>query len=108
MASEVVHHVSLCAETLSAVLGAREGSVVVVHAHVHGQVVSIVEGLPAGGHRAYKVGPQLVVCQMSLQVASGAKLFLARLEGALEDLPCVLLLVLSALAAEALSRARKA
>ena len=45
MASKVVHHVSFRPEALSAVLGALKGAEVVVHAHVNGQIVSIVEGL---------------------------------------------------------------
>lgn len=62
MASQVVHHVALRAEVLAAVLRALERPVVVVNAHVHHEVVAVVERLLAGGHRANKVRPQLVVC----------------------------------------------
>jgi len=43
VAPQVVYHVAFGAETLSAVLGAVEGSVIVVHTQMHGQVVPVVE-----------------------------------------------------------------
>ncbi len=43
MTSQMVHHVTLGAEALAAVLRALEWPVVVVHSHVHGQVVAIVK-----------------------------------------------------------------
>ena len=69
MASEVVHHVPLRAEALSAVLGALERPVVVMNSHMHRQIMPIVEGLAAGGDWADKICPQLVICEMGLQVA---------------------------------------
>ena len=57
MTSEVVHHVALRPEALPAVLWALERPVVVVHAHVHGKVVPVVERLATGGHWADKICP---------------------------------------------------
>ena len=50
MSSEVIHHVTLRAERLAAVLRAAERPVVVVHAHVHHKVVAVAEGLFARAH----------------------------------------------------------
>ena len=70
MTSEVVHHVALRPEALPAVLWALERPVVVVHAHVHGKVVPVVERLATGGHWADKICPKLVIGQVGLQVAN--------------------------------------
>jgi hypothetical protein len=55
VASEVVHHVAFGAEALAAVLRALERPVVVVHAHVHRKVVSVVERLAARRYRTHEV-----------------------------------------------------
>ena len=68
MAAEVVHHVALGAEAFAALLGAVERAIVVVHAHVHLQIVPVVERLVAARHLAIEVCPGLMVCQVSLQV----------------------------------------
>ena len=43
----MVHHVAFGAEALATVLRASEGAVVVVHAHMHGQIVPVVERFAA-------------------------------------------------------------
>ena len=86
MASEMVHHVAFGAEALAALLGAVEGPVVVVHPHMDGQIVSIVEALLTIGHRADEIGPRLVVCKVSLKVLAGSKFLRAGAECALEAL----------------------
>lgn len=86
MAPEVVHHVTLGSEALTAVLRAVERPVVVVHPHVDRKIVSVVEVLLAFGHRANKLCSRLVVCQMSLQVLTRLEFLRTVSEGALEDL----------------------
>ena len=103
----MVHHVAFGAEALATVLRASEGAVVVVHAHVHRQIVAIVERFSAGGHWADEICPQLVVGQVSLQMASRLELLIAALKGALKDLARLLLLAGRPLAAESLVRARE-
>ena len=77
MASEMVHHVALGAETLPAVLRALEGAVVVMDTHVDGQVMPVVERFFAGGHSADEVSARLVVGQVSLEELQAPKLLLA-------------------------------
>lgn len=83
MTSEVVNHVTLRAEALAAVLGALEGTQVVVYTHVHRQVVSVVEDLVARGHWAGKVWPALVICKVSLKTTLKVELLLTAQMGAL-------------------------
>ena len=68
MAYEVVHHVAFGPEALSAVLRAVKGTVVVVHPHVDGQVVPVVERFLTGWHSADKLCSRLMVGQVSLEV----------------------------------------
>lgn len=68
VAPEMVHHVTLGAEALAACLGAVERPVVIVHSHMDGQVVPVVEGLLAVRHRADEICPRLMVCKVSLKV----------------------------------------
>ena len=75
MASKVVHHVTFGPEALSTVLWAFEGAVVVVHPHVDGQVVPVVEGFPTCRHSADEFCPRLMVGQVSLEVLLGAEFF---------------------------------
>jgi len=77
MASEMVHHVALGAETLPAVLRALEGTVVVVHTHMNRQVMPVVERFFAGRNSADEVGTRLVVGQVSLEELQAPKLLLA-------------------------------
>ena len=86
MTSKVVNHVTLGAEALAAVLGAFEGAQVVMHTHVHRQVVPVVENLVTTGDWAGEVRPALVVREMSLETALEVKLLLAAWMGALEGL----------------------
>jgi hypothetical protein len=92
MTPEVVHHVALGAETLSAVLGALERAVVVVHTHVDGQVMPVVKGFLARGHSADKVSARLVVGQVSLEELQAPKLLLAGFIAAPEHL-CAALMI---------------
>ena len=73
MASEVVHHVAFRPEALSAVLRAVKGTVVVVHPHVDGQVVPVVERFFTCWHSADEFCPRLMVSQVGLEVLLGAK-----------------------------------
>ena len=68
MASEVVHHVSFGPEALSTVLWAFEGAVVVVHPHMNGQVVPVVEGFSTCWHSADEFCPRLMVGQVGLEI----------------------------------------
>ena len=70
--------------------------------------MAIVERFSAGGHWADEICPQLVVGQVSLQMASRLELLIAAFKGALEDLARLLLLAGRPLAAESLVRAREA
>ncbi len=82
----MVNHVTLSAETLATVLGALEGAQVVVDAHVHRQIVSVVENFVAVRHRAGKTWPALVILQVSLKAALEVKDFVTALVRALKDL----------------------
>lgn len=86
MPPEVVHHVTLGSEALTAVLRAVKRPVVIVHPHVDRKIVSIVEVLLAFGHRANKLCSRLVVCQMSLQILTRLEFLRTVTKGALEDL----------------------
>lgn len=67
-------------------------------AHMHRQVMPIVERLAAGNYWANKICSQLVIGQVSLEMPSRAEFFLARFIGAPKDLAWVLgLLFLSSL-----------
>ena len=66
----------------------------------------VVEGLAAGGHWADKICSELVIRQVSLQMANRSKFFLARIMRALEHLALVLIVCrrfLELLATEALA-----
>lgn len=84
VASEVVHHVTFGAEALATGLRALKGAMVIVHAHMHLQVVPVVERFTARRHTAEEIRLALVVCQVSLELLMVAELLLAALKGALE------------------------
>ena len=64
----MVHHIALGPEALPTVLRAVEGAIVVVHPHVDGQVVPVVERFLTSWHSADKFCPRLMVGQVGLEV----------------------------------------
>ena len=82
----MVHHVSFGTEALSAVLRAVEGAVVVVHPHVDGQVMPVVEWFLTCWHSADEFRPRLMVSQVGFEVLWGAKFLPTGGVGALVNL----------------------
>ena len=70
MSPQMINHIAFSSETLATLLGAFEGSRIVMHSHMNLQYVPIVELFSTAFNRAVYVLSLTVIRHMSLEILS--------------------------------------